>query len=226
MSIQSVVNAFSGSSGFASPGELLTITGQSLSPTTIDLGLNDANPLPPQLGGVQVLFDSVPAEMFQVAPDHVICVVHASVAGKAGTAVQVINGSMSTSFVLPVSLNEGFLTRTFPGPPPGGSVDGNIRNADGTLNDAQHPAAPGSTVTLFATGLSGPGPVSLLFDAPPPQRFENLSVYTFPGNARRVPGFIDALYAIDFQIPDLSLNGVVARAEIGRVGSGLGVYIQ
>lgn len=230
ISIERVVNSFSGASGFAAPGMLLTITGQNLATEFLDLGLDDPNPLPTQLGGVRILFDGVPAEMFQVTPDHLICVVPAGVKGHDGVSVQVVSGNQTAApFVLPVEPfeNSGFLTHSFPDLPPGGSVDGYIRNADGALNDAAHPAAVGSTVTLFATGLTGPGALSLLWNAPPRQRFENLSVFTFPATSRRVPGFIDALYAIDFRIPDFLLApGVLTRAQIGRNGSGLGVYVQ
>jgi uncharacterized protein (TIGR03437 family) len=230
MSVERIVNAFSGASGFAYPGMLLTITGQNLAPEFLDLGLNDPNSLPTKLGGVQILFDDALAEMFQVAPDHLICVVPGGVKGHDWVSVQVVSGNQTaTPFVLPVESfeNFGFLTRSFPNLPPAGSVDGNIRNADGTLNDAQHPAAPGSTVTLFATGLAGPGAISLLWNAPPIQRFEMLNVFAFPATSRHVPGFIDALYAIDFRIPDyVPVPGVLTRAEIGRVGSGLGVYVQ
>jgi hypothetical protein len=124
------------------------------------------------------------------------------------------------------------LTRSFPNLPPAGSVDGNIRNEDGTLNDAEHPAPPGSTVTLFATGLTGPRELALWWNAPPLQRYEHL--YPLSGIAYRMPGFINALYAIRFRIPDapgegvylVPKPGVLTRAEIGRVGSGLGVYVK
>ncbi len=36
-----------------------------------------------------------------------------------------------------------------------GSAGGVILNEDGTLNDVQNPAACGSTITIYATGLSG-----------------------------------------------------------------------
>ena len=107
-------------------------------------------------------------------------------------------------------------------------MDGVIRNADGTLNSAEHPAALGSIVTLFATGLAAPGDVNLLWDAPPPERF---TLYFFlTGTARRMHSFIDALWAIDFQIPDSSgpavyvvpTRGVLGRYEIGLDGSRCG----
>jgi uncharacterized protein (TIGR03437 family) len=140
---------------------------------------------------------------------------------------------MATPFVLQLSSDSpGFLTRSFPNLPPAGSVDGNIRNADGSLNDAEHAAAPGSTVTLFATGLSAPGVISLLWNAPAPQRYQLTEALT--GIAYSMPGFVDALYAIAFRIPDspgpgvylVPTPGVLTRAELGRVGSGLGIYVK
>lgn len=182
-----------------------------------------------------MLFDGTPAEMFQVAWDHLICVVPASVGGKGSVTVQVVNG-LATSIAVPLPvdpINTGFLTHSFPALPPAGSVDGNIRNADGTLNDKQHPAAPGSKVTLFATGLRGPGHVDLLWNAPPPEN-QYQEFFFLSGNARHMRGFIDAIWAVDFQIPDapglgvyvVPVPGVLTRFEIGFVGSGLGVYVK
>src|SRR6266404_67129 len=37
--------------------------------------------------------------------------------------------------------------------PCGRDANGVVRNEDGTVNDEDHPAARGSTVTLYATGL-------------------------------------------------------------------------
>jgi uncharacterized protein (TIGR03437 family) len=131
-------------------------------------------------------------------------------------------------------LGTGFLTYSYPAFPPTGSVDGNIRNADGTLNNPQNPAPPGSTVTLFATGLTAPGVVPLLWNAPPPQSQYPPPYFFLSGNARHMPGFIDAIWAVDFQIPDapgdgvyvVPVSGVLTRFEIGYVGSGLGVYVR
>jgi uncharacterized protein (TIGR03437 family) len=234
-SLESAFNAFSGVPAYVIPGMLLTLTGQQLAPRFIDLGLYYPNGLPTQLGGVQVLFDGIPTEILQVAKDHVICVVPASLGNAQSITVQVVSGSKA-SFAIPLtvgSLGTGFLTHSFPALPPPGSVDGNIRNADGTLNDAQHPAAPGSTVTLFATGLTGPGHVDLLWNATPPDD-PYQPLFFLSGNARHMRGFIDAIWAIDFRIPDapgdgvyvVPVPGVLTRFEIGFVGSGLGVYVK
>lgn len=63
-------------------------------------------------------------------------------------------------------------------------------------------------------------------------RFE--IVYSLAGTARLMPGFIGALYAVDFRVPNAPGNGVylvpkpgqLVRAEIGRVGNGIGVYVE
>jgi uncharacterized protein (TIGR03437 family) len=236
MVITGAFNAFNGSPGTPTVGMLLTITGQNLANDWIDLGLNDPDPLPTQLGGVQVLFDGAAGEIMQVAPDHVICVVPWQLAQPDRVTVQVVNGSSkSTPLVLPGTFGfggYGLLTEAFPGLPGAGSVDGNIRNADGTLNSADNPAAPSSIVTLFASGAFAPGPLQLLWNAPPPQRFEDLSPYVVQGTARPMgPGFVDALWAIDFQIPPYFNPGVpggpgATRNVIGRVGTGVGVYVK
>jgi uncharacterized protein (TIGR03437 family) len=231
--ITGAFNAFDGAPGSPTLGMLMTITGQNLANTWIDLGLNDPNPLPTQLGGVQVLFDGAAGEIMQIAPDHVICVVPWQLAQTDRATVQLVNGSsMSTPLVLPGTFEFGgyaLLTQAFPELPGAGPVDGNIRNADGTLNSADNPATPLSTVTLFATGGFVPGPIQLMWNAPgPPSRYADLSYYYVPGTARPMgPGFIDALWAIDFQIPSYFNPGVpsapgVTRNAIARMGVAAG----
>lgn len=222
--IERVANAFSGAPGVASAGMLVAITGQNLAPSFADLGLDDANPLPTQLGGVQVVFDGVAAGLMQVAPDHILAVVPPLTPGADAVGVQVTSGGQDAApFILPATRfgNVGLLTVAFPNLPPAGSNDGFIFNADGTRNDAGHQASVGSTVTLFATGLTAPGPISLLWNQPPPVPSEVLNSY--PAVAYPMRGFISAIYAVRFQIPP---GSAINRAEIGRVGSGVGVYVQ
>ncbi|HLK21065.1 MAG TPA: SBBP repeat-containing protein [Bryobacteraceae bacterium] len=228
-------NAFSGESASVVPGMLMTISGERFSSQTIQLGLDHAGTLPTELGGIQVLLDGVPIEILAVASDHLICVVPAYLGQTGAVTVQVVNGSQS-SFAIPLTeghSNVGLLTHSFPALPPAGSVDGNIRNADGTVNGPDHPAAPGSVVTLFGTGLTAPGPVPLLWNAPVCDD-EDQQIEALSGTARHMAGFIDAIWAIDFQIPNgpgdgvyaVPVPGVLTRFEIGYVGSGLGVWVK
>ncbi len=241
ISVNAIYDAFTGAGGQVEPATLLTIRGQSLSTDFIDLGLNYPSTLPALLGGVQVLFDGLPAEMFQVASDHLICVAPAAVKDKTWTTVQIVKGvDRSTPFVVRASAvpSSGLLTPSFPAPPPT-NADGTIRNADGTLNDSGHPAAPGSTVTLFATGLSGPGEVAIYWAprpyAPNPYGFP-VAAHPGPvsGIAGSMPGFIPYLYSVKFKVPDrlgpavdyLPTPGVVTRVPIDLGSSEVGIYVK
>jgi len=67
------------------------------------------------------------------------------------TSVVSYDGAISNPVIMPVAAaNPGsFLELS------SGSAGGVILNEDGTLNDVQNPAACGSTITIYATGLSG-----------------------------------------------------------------------
>jgi len=235
ISVDAAVNAFSGTGTFVTSGMLMTITGQNIAASFVDLGLTYPGPLPIQLGGVQVLFDGVAAEILQVAEDHVICVVP-MITGREIVNVQVVNGSQSAKpFVIRFEVYgvNSYLTQAFPQIPQAGSIDGNIRNEDGMLNDADHPAAPGSLVTLFGTGLPNAGPVDILWNAPPRQQQYEI-LYFLSGNAFHTPGLVHGMYAIQFRIPSapgagvyaVPIPGVLTRFEIGRERSGLGIYVR
>ncbi len=226
-------NAFSGATADSFvPGELLTITGQNFSPVFVDLGLNDSHALPKELGGIHVLFGDIPADMFQAAPDHVIFVAPSTAPG-GNVQVRVVRGAQtSVPFIWARSdSSPGLLTVAFPNLPAGNLLDGNIRNADGSQNDSQHPAPPGSVVTLFATGLAAPGPIGLTWNPSKPFIPPTLVYQPGPGPARdephgiarHMPGFIDALYAVDVQIPGTASSG---RNAIGVNYPGIGIYVK
>ena len=70
------------------------------------------------------------------------------------TSVVSYDGAISNPVIMPVAAaNPGLLTLSFL-EISSGSAGGVILNEDGTLNDVQNPAASGSTITIYATGLS------------------------------------------------------------------------
>ena len=118
---------------------------------------------------------------------------------------------------MPVSSQlPGLLPNNFPAVPMsrGSFPDGNVRNQDGTQNDAEHPAAAGSTITVFVTGMGvaqpslTPGSIATsktlatvipiyspwaysgetLHKTPPP-----------PALAYSVPGFVSLLFQSQFR---------------------------
>jgi uncharacterized protein (TIGR03437 family) len=232
--ITGAYNAFSGALATAASGMLLTITGTNLAPDSVAAGIEDPNPLPRTLGGIQVLFDGTPAEILQVTPESIICVVPEMPSGETFLNMEVVrqarvpqreelaaSATEQSSRVeghpiaLPVQSNLGLMTAAFPALPPTGVAPGTVANADGSLNSAQSPAAPGSTVTLYATGVTQPGSIPLYWDPTPPVCFGAPfaggfdCTYQQPafGDARLAAGLIDGVYAVYFTVPSQAASG-------------------
>jgi uncharacterized protein (TIGR03437 family) len=248
--ITGAYNAFSGAVATAAPGMLLTITGTNLAPDSIAAGIEDPNPLPGTLGGIQVLFDGAPAQILQVTPESIICVVPEMPSGETFLSMEVVKQSRvpqregltapateqsirleAHPIALPIQSNLGLMTATFPALPPTGVVPGTVANADGSQNSAQSPAAPGSTVTLYATGVSQPGSIPLYWDPTQPVcfGFPPNCTYQQPGfgDARPAPGLIDAVYAVDFTVPSQAASGQhVISTQGWPVTHGIAIYVR
>jgi uncharacterized protein (TIGR03437 family) len=213
----------------------------------VDLGINPSQDLPLELSGVQVKFDGVPAAILSTAPGQIIVAVpqdllipdtrgRAVEKGRGNAAVlasvQVVyNGVASNPAWMPVSKSlPGLLTLDFPNLP-SSSPDGNVRNQDGTQNDVNHPAALGSTITLFATGMGATNPV-----VAPGSVAQSLTILPVtpvystwqtgapgmlppPENVFSVPGFVSSMFQIQVQVPSsvqgLHVGNGVTRATVG-----------
>ena len=126
--------------GYA-PGQFLVITGTGLGPDTEIPAQLIQGKLSTSLGGTSVLFDGVAAPMLSVKSDKVVCIVPSSFKQD----MQLIsNMGKSNSVRLP---NDYWAI----------SVAA-VLNPDGTPNSPQKPAAPGSIVTLFVTGMGQTDP--------------------------------------------------------------------
>ncbi len=212
----------------------------------MNLGINPSQNLPDQLGGVQVKFDGVPAAILAIAPGQVIVAPPDSLgtpdARRTGipdhrihtaagvfTSVQLLyNGVPSNAVWMPVSNSlAGLLTLDFPNWAP--DADGNVRNQDGTQNSASNPAAAGSTITLFATGLGATNPAyaagsiarvgaaSLLtpvfssWETANPFQLATSETISF------VPGFVAAMLGVQVQVP---AQGSAGRVSVRVAASG------
>jgi uncharacterized protein (TIGR03437 family) len=148
-----VVNAGSSAPFTAaiSPGELLTLYGSNLSGST---QVASSIPFPTTLANnVQVKINGIPAPLYYVTPTQLSAIVpYAVTSGLA--QVQVINNNTPSNLVtmLVGATAPGVLTQS-----QNGLGYGDVIHADGTLVNAQNPAKPGETVSVFLTGL---GPVS------------------------------------------------------------------
>jgi uncharacterized protein (TIGR03437 family) len=217
ITLNQISNAFSNDQSAAVPGGLYTITATGLQPPSIDLGLNSN--LPTQLGGVKVLFDGEPASILEVAPARVIVVAPEGLnkplrvpAPPNFTSVQIsYNGSLSNPVWMPVATSApGFLTT---GLLNSSTADGYILNQDGTLNSATNPAATGSTIKLFSTGMGAtthpslPGSVAhstaISPEVPVYASWQKFTPGTRnpPLTVESIPGYISSVFQIPLQVP-------------------------
>jgi uncharacterized protein (TIGR03437 family) len=140
-----------GASGVVAPGEIVSIFGNNLGPSTgvsLQLTSNGAA-VTTSLGGTQVLFDGKAAALTYASGSQVNAVVPFEVAGRATTAMTVTyQGGISTPNILNVqAASPGIYTLDGSGSGPGA-----ILNQDYGINGAARPAARGSTVQIYLTG--------------------------------------------------------------------------
>lgn len=98
------------------------------------------------LGGVQVLFDGVPAALLYAGPTQINAIVPNAVAGRVQTVMQIVTPSgISQGPVFAVRQTSPQIFKNAAG-------YAYAANQDGSVNSAAAPAAPGSVVSIWMTG--------------------------------------------------------------------------
>lgn len=206
-----IVNAASYVAGAVSPGEIIVIFGAGLGPPSLAAPQLDASGrVANTLAATRVLFDGVPAPMVYSAWNQVSAIVPFGVSPPV-TRVQVEYQTVRSAAVsVPVAeYAPAFFTG--PGAEPRAVV---AINRDGSVNGPSHPAPPGSTVSLFATGL---GPTRAAVDGEicgtPPREFEGLCNVAIGGAPALLsyvgcsPGTVFGLTQINAIIPAAAAAG-------------------
>ena len=136
-----LVNAASQSQGAVAPGEIVTIYGAAIGPTSGVTGSFDASGLVGNmLAGAEVSFDGVPAPLFYAQASQINAQVPYTIAGESVTQVEVFyQGQLAGTLSLPVVASAPALFAA-------------ALNQDGSLNSSTAPAARGTVVTFFGTG--------------------------------------------------------------------------
>jgi uncharacterized protein (TIGR03437 family) len=146
--VSAITNGASFAQGPIAPGEIVTIFGSNLGPPSLTtLRLTPDGRIDTTLAGVRVWFHDLPAAILHASATQVTAVVPYGVSGRSQVAFSVeYNGARSFEQLLPVvDSAPGIFTA-------GGSGQGAIVNANGTVNGPQNPAPAGSIVSIYATG--------------------------------------------------------------------------
>lgn len=154
-----VVNGASFQNGQIAPGELITIFGSGLGPTTgASLQLTaDGGYVTSSLGGTRVLFDGMPAPVTYASDGQVNAIVPFALDGSVSTKIQVeFQGTASS----PVTM---FLAPASPAifAAGAGTGQGAVLNQDNSYNSAANPAPAGSVLQIFATGAGQTNPAGV-----------------------------------------------------------------
>lgn len=173
--VASAVNAATFLAGPLTPGSLATITGTNFAPS-----------------GVSVTFDGTPAQVLFANATQINLLVPAALASKTSTQMIVsvagVSGAAETIALAAFS--------------PGIFQNG-VLNQDYSLNGASHPAAPGSVIQIFATGLSGAGVISAKIGG------QSVAQPYYAGPAPGLPG----VQQVDLLVP-LDLSGTTASVSV------------
>jgi len=157
--IGAATNAASYAPGPVAPGEILTIFGTGMGPATlVPLQLTSDGTVATNLGGTQVFFDGYPAPLIYSSATAVSVIVPYEIASTGTTSLMIqYQGTRSNSMTIPV-------LDTLPGIftiDASGYGQGAIINQDNTINSSQNGAAPGSIISIYATGAGQTDPPSV-----------------------------------------------------------------
>jgi uncharacterized protein (TIGR03437 family) len=145
-SIGAIVNGASGQSGSLAPGEVVVVYGSGLGPGTLESAAARVT----QLANTSLLFNGVAGEMLYASSRQISAIVPAGVSGSTVTVTAVYGDIESAPLVENLAqAAPGLFTVSN-----AGSGQAEALNSNGSLNSAANPAAAGSTVTLFATGVA------------------------------------------------------------------------
>lgn len=143
-----VVNSAGGAlAGRAAPGELISIYGLNLGPASgTSAQLNSSGYIPTTLAGVQMTINGTLAPLLYVSATQINAVAPIELTAGATVTLRVVTNNVAAPdfrVVVDSADPEVFLNTS------GTSA---ALNQDGTVNSASNPVAPGSYVTVWATG--------------------------------------------------------------------------
>jgi uncharacterized protein (TIGR03437 family) len=130
------------------PGSLATVVGTGLAPATASAA---SLPLPTTLNGVSVTLGGRPARLSYISATQINFQVPIAAPPGPATLAVTVNGTASNSFLVTVAA-------AAPGVFQYGANRGVVQNQDYSLNSAANPAAAGSSLIVYLTGIGATNP--------------------------------------------------------------------
>jgi len=202
-SITTVSNAASYAAGGIAPGEIVYIAG-SIAPGVSGV-ISASGSFGTQLAGASIQFNGVAAPLIYVSAAAAAAIVPYEVSGPTAQVTVTYQGQTSAPFQVPVLASiPGLFTANSSGT---GEVA--ALNQDSSINSSSNPAAPGSIVTLFATGEGQTSPAGVdgkLAAAPLPKPLLPVSVTmgsigAYVAYAGGAPGEVAGVMQVNAQLP-------------------------
>ena len=149
---EGVLNAASLLPGPIAPGEIITLIGSSIGPTTAVQ--NQTGTIGNTLGGTRLLLNGIASPLLYVSTGQINAVVSYAVSGTSATLVVENQGQKRAELTVPVTtVSPAIFTQNASGSGPGA-----ILNQDSSVNTPLNPASRGSVVSLFAMGAGQTDP--------------------------------------------------------------------
>ena len=214
-----VSNAASGNGAAVAPGSIASVYGQGLAQSNASAG---TFPLPLSLGGAAVTVNGIAAPLLYASLSQVNFQVPPQTSTGTATIAIAVNGSPAGATAVAVQPAA-----------PGIFLFGQraaALNQDGSVNGPSQPAAVGSGLAVFVTGLGATAPVVSAGTAAPatPLSVASTAVTaTIGGQSATVfyaglaPGFA-GLYQIDMLVPQLAAGDYPVVISAGGVASNTG----
>jgi len=212
---RSISNSASRGGNELSPGLLFTISGSGLGPAVGEGSQPDGKgTVATTLAGVQVLVDGIPAPLLYVQEGQINAVAPSELGNRLGDVVytQVIYNGVASNLCtnLTVIATPAIFSL--------GNGQGAILNQDGSLNGPGNPAAKGSTIQIYTTGLGPTYPASTdgrittrpASASPRPLFPVSATIDGVPAtysSASPVAGYVSGVFVVNVTIPANLVSG-------------------
>ena len=234
--ITSVVNAASFLKGNVAPGELVSVFGTAMGPSTqLQTQLDSTGNVATTLGGVQVLFNGTPAPLTYVSAGQINCAVpyEVYILGSPYSVWVKYLGQTSNAFtVSPATVAPGIFATN-------GTGQGAVLNQNGSANGPKNPEVAGNIISVFMTGEGQTSPLGItgsitckngcatLQQIPAPLLAPNALVNNQPATVvfyGEAPSMMAGLLQVNLVIPPNTPSGLATLAiSLGGISSQTGV---